>query len=269
MPDLVYKNLFTAGQIFFCLIPHIIQPDVHTHRQQVAGQLADVDDNIAVVEVYVCLAVEAGCRAVYKAVQNIGDAPRFRGGGQDGVQVTQNRHFAVLAGALWVIQTGIVVGDTLIAVGGDNGLIQKLALLVAQIGDQQREEDVQLLDFGGLLRLLRHGTIQQFAAGVVDFANFHDVDTVRAARHDTDNGAVQRLGLTVKLVSFQRGNDVNRCSRQPHTPGDQLHGERLACAGGAENRHVCVFVDTGVEVVEADKRVIVLVHAQQYAVCIA
>ena len=128
---------------------------------------------------------------------------------------------------------------------------------------------MQLLDFGGQFRLLRHRAVQQFAAGVVDFANFHDVDAIRAARHDADDGAVQCLGLTIKLVAFQRCDDVNRSSCQPHTAGDKLHGKCLARAGGAENRHICVFVDAGIKVVEADKGVIVLVHAQQYAVGIA
>lgn len=97
----------------------------------------------------------------------------------------------------------------------------------------------------------------------------YDVDAIRAARHDADDGAVQRLGLPVKLVTLQRCNDVNGCSCQPHTPGDKLHSECFACAGGAENRHIRIFIDAGTEVVQADKGVIVLVHAQQYAVGIA
>ena len=128
---------------------------------------------------------------------------------------------------------------------------------------------MQLLDFGSQFRLLRHRTVQQFAAGVVDFANLHDVDAIRTARHDADDGAVQRLGLPVKLVTLQRSDDVNRCSRQPHTPGDQLHSERLARAGGAEDRHVGIFVDACIEVVKADKGVVVLVYAQQHAVGVA
>ena len=104
---------------------------------------------------------------------------------------------------------------------------------------------------------------------MVDFADLHDVDAVWAARYDADDGAVQCLGLPVKLMSFQRSDNVNGCSRQPHTPGDQLHSERLARAGGAENHHICVFVDMGVEVVEADEGVIVLIHAQQYTVGVA
>ena len=128
---------------------------------------------------------------------------------------------------------------------------------------------MQLLDFGGQFRLLRHGTIQKFAAGVVDFANLHDVYAVRAARHNTDDGSIQCLSLSVKLVTFQRCNDVNRCSCQPHTPGNQLHSECLACTGGAEDCHICVFIDAGIEVVEADEGVIVLIHAQQYTVGVA
>ena len=94
------------------------------HLTLVAGQLADVDDDIAVVEVHVCLAVEAGCRTVYKAVQNIGDTPRFRGSGQNSVQVAQYRHFTVLTGMCRVVQTGIIISDALIAVGCDDGFIQ-------------------------------------------------------------------------------------------------------------------------------------------------
>ncbi len=100
-------------------------------------------------------------------------------------------------------------------------------------------------------------------------ADIHDVDAVWAARYDADDGAVQCLGLPVKLMSFQRSDNVNGCSRQPHTPGDKLHGERLARAGSAEDCHVRVFVDAGIEVVEADKGVVVLVHAQQHTVGIA
>ena len=70
-------------------------------------------------------------------------------------------------------------------------------------------------------------------------------------------------------MPFQRCNDVDRCSGQPHTAGNKLHGERLARAGGAEDRHVGIFVDACIEVVKADKGVVVLVYAQQHAVGVA
>ena len=70
-------------------------------------------------------------------------------------------------------------------------------------------------------------------------------------------------------MPFQWCNDVDRCSGQPHTAGNKLHGERLARAGSAEDCYVRVFVDAGIEVVEADKGVVVLVHAQQHTVGIA
>ena len=61
---------------------------------------------------------------MYKAVQNIGDAPCFRGSRQDRVQIAQYWHFTVLTGARRVVQTGIVVGDAFVAVGRDDGLVQ-------------------------------------------------------------------------------------------------------------------------------------------------
>ena len=147
---------------------------------------------------------------MYKAVQNIGDTPCLRGNRQNRVQIAQYRHFAVPAGMRRVIQTGVVVGDAFITVGCNDSLVQELAFLVAQIGNQQREENVQLLDFGSQFRLLRHRTVQQFAAGVVDFANLHDIDAVRAARHNANNRAIQRFGLPVKFMAFQRCNNVDR-----------------------------------------------------------
>lgn len=53
-------------------------------------------------------------------------------------------------------------------------------------------------------------------------------------------------------MPFQWCNDVDRCSGQPHTAGNKLHGERLACARGTEDRHVGIFVDACIEVVKAD-----------------
>ena len=84
-----------------------------------------------------------------KTVQNVGDAPGLRGSQQDRVQVAQTRHLAVLTGVYRVIQTGIVVGNALVTVRYNDGFVQKLALFVVQIRNQQRKENVQFLDFGG------------------------------------------------------------------------------------------------------------------------
>ena len=70
-------------------------------------------------------------------------------------------------------------------------------------------------------------------------------------------------------MPFQWCNDVDRCSGQPHTAGNKLHGERFARARGTEDRHICVFIDAGVEVIETDERVIIFIHTQQYAVGVA
>lgn len=48
------------------------------------------------------------------------------------MQVTQNRHFAVLAGLRRVIQTGIAVGDALIAVGGNDTLTDAINVFFQQ-----------------------------------------------------------------------------------------------------------------------------------------
>ena len=46
-------------------------------------------------------------------------------------------------------------------IGADDSLIQQLLLLVAHIGDEEAEEDMQLLNFGRQLRAVALGAVQQ------------------------------------------------------------------------------------------------------------
>ena len=47
-----------------------------------------------------------------------------------------------------------------------------------------------------------------------------------------------------------------------------MHGEGLARAGGAEDCHVCVLVDAGIEYIHDNQGVVVLVYPQKDAVVV-
>ena len=73
----------------------------------------------------------------------------------------------------------------------------------------------------------------------------------------------------VELMAFQRSHDEHLDAFAPHTGSHQLHGKTLTRAAGAQNCDIGILVDSGIEDVHDDKRVVVLVHPQQNAVVIA
>ena len=98
---------------------------------------------------------------MYQTVEDICQAFGFGCGNENVIQVAQNRHFSVTVGIIRVCERVIVVGDPLGIVGLDKGLVQKLPFFVGDVGDQQTEKDVQLLNFGGKLRFLDRSAVQQ------------------------------------------------------------------------------------------------------------
>ncbi|KAF5035211.1 hypothetical protein DSECCO2_588030 [anaerobic digester metagenome] len=73
----------------------------------------------------------------------------------------------------------------------------------------------------------------------------------------------------VQFMPFEGCEDKNLNTLAAHPKCHKLQRKSLACAAGSQNRQVGVFVDAAVEDVHDDKRVVVLVDAQQNAVIVA
>ena len=69
-------------------------------------------------------------------------------------------------------------------------------------------------------------------------------------------------------MAFQGSKNEHLGSFPPHSECKQLHRESFSCTRGSNNRHVCVFVDTGIEDIHDYKAVVVLVYTQQYAILV-
>ena len=58
-----------------------------------------------------------------------------------------------------------------------------------------------------------------------------------AADADSENNNLAKAYIepvSYTHLDVYKRQDVDRCSGQPHTAGNKLHGERLACARGTE-----------------------------------
>ena len=94
------------------------------------------------------------------------------------------------------------MGDAFGIVGADQGLIQKLPFLVAHIGNEQAEENVQLLNLSRQFRELDTGAVQHFVDRPIHLADLHNIDAVRAGRGDLDELTAHIGTGPVELVPF-------------------------------------------------------------------
>ena len=94
------------------------------------------------------------------------------------------------------------MGNAFGVVGADQGLIQQLPFLVAHIGNEQAEENVQLLNLRRQFRELDTGAVQHFVDRPIHLADFHDIDAVRAGRGDLDKFSAHIGTGPVELVPF-------------------------------------------------------------------
>ena len=132
----------------------------------------------------------------------MGHSGGFRGGLQNLIQVAQHRHLPVVARIGRVFQRGVVMGNAFGVVGADQGLIQKLPFLVAHIGNEQAEENVQLLDLRRQFRELDTGAVQHFIDRPIHLADLHDIDTMRACWGNLDKFSAHIGTGPVELVPF-------------------------------------------------------------------
>ena len=104
---------------------------------------------------------------------------------------------------------------------------------------------------------------------MIHLPDLHYIDAVGTGRGDLNELTAYIGAGAVELVALQRGDDENRDTFPPHSQRHKLHSEGLACATGAENRHICVLVHRTVKDIHDNQRTVVLVHTQQNAVVIA
>ena len=136
LPALVDENGLFLRPVLLGLVPDEIQRHKHPHRQQVAGQLRDIEDGVFVIQRYIGLLIEGSGGTIDQTVENIGKPLGIRGLLQNLVQIPQHRHRPVLARMVRVIQRAVVMGDPQPCVGADQGVVQKLTLLMVHVGDQ-------------------------------------------------------------------------------------------------------------------------------------
>ena len=160
------------------------------------------------------------------------------------------------------------MGDTQLCVGTDQGIVQKLPLLMIHVGDQQGEEDVKPLNFRSQQGFLHTRSVQHFIHRAVYLPNRHDVDTILGGRGDLDELAADVGAGSVELMALQRRHNKDLDALAPHPGGHELHGKTLARAAGAQNRYVGVLVDPAIKDVHNDEGVVVLVDTQKDAVVI-
>lgn len=72
------------------------------------------------------------------------------------------------------------------------------------IGDQQAEEYVKLLDFGGQFGELDSRPVQKLTDRPIHLADLHHIDAVRAGRGNLDKLPAYIGTGTVEFVPFQR-----------------------------------------------------------------
>lgn len=140
---------------------------------------------------------------------------------------------------------------------------------MVHVGDQQAEKDVQPLDLGSQHGVLHGAAVELFIDRAVCLPDLHDVDAVGGCGRDLDERPADVGAGPMKFVPFERRDDKHLDTLTPHPQRHELHGKGLAAAARAENGDVSVFVDTRIKDVHNDKRIVVLVDAEQNTVVVA
>ena len=78
------------------------------------------------------------------------------------------------------------MGDAQLGIGADQGVVQKLPLLMGHIGDQQGEKDMEPLYLRRQQGLLHARAVQQLVYRLVHLADLHDIDAVFGGGRDLD-----------------------------------------------------------------------------------
>ena len=142
------------------------------------------------------------------------------------MQVTQDGHLLQLGrenGAVGV-QRAVIMGDTELVVGLDEGFIEHLLLLVGHVRDQQGEEDHELLDLPG-----QHGVhvvvvhlIDQLHLRGDGMPDLHHIDAVWRAGCDPDELTADPGAGPLELMALDGSNDIALDTPHTHPQGQKL-----------------------------------------------
>ena len=69
-----YLQIYFGGAVFLCLIPHIVKHRKHTHRQQIARKLGNIEHGVFIIKIHICLLIKCSCAAVHQTVKYMTEA---------------------------------------------------------------------------------------------------------------------------------------------------------------------------------------------------
>ena len=267
LPDLVDHDGLLLGSVGLDVVPDIVQGDHHANRQELALQLRQIQDDILIGQIHIGLPVEALGRAGDEAADDGCHTGRHGVLQQVSVEVTQDGHLLQLRwenGAVGV-QGAVVMGDAELVVGLDEGFIEHLLLLVGHVGDQQGEENHQLLDLPG-----QHGVhvvvihlVDQLHLRADGMPDLHHIDAVWRAGSDPDELSADPRAGSLEFMALDGGDDIALDTPHAHPQGKKLQSEGLARTGGAAHGQIGILVDLRVEQVNDAQGVVVPVHSQK------
>ena len=169
---------------------------------------------------------------------------------------------------VWVDQRLVVVSDSFFCIGSNQSLIQKLTLFMVDIGDQQREEDVQLLDLFCQNGVLIDNAIYQLIGAQVLLTDLTDIDALLGGRAYGDKLTSYIVACAQELMSLQRSDNEYLRAFTPHAQSDQLEREGLTCAACSKKYHIGVFVNPAIEDIHDDQAVVMLINTEQDAILV-
>ena len=169
------------------------------------------------------------------------------------IDILKDWHFFILVWMNWVNEGFVFMRNPFSGIGFNKCLIQKLFLLMIHVRNQEREEDMEPLDFGSQSGSIQCRSIQQFIDRIINFSDFHDVNAILAGRRDLDEFSAHVFTGPVKFMPLQWSNDEDLDSFPTHPKCHGLHGEGLASTGASKDTDVGVFILFGIKNVRYDQ----------------
>ena len=149
-PALIHEDDLLGCTVFAGFIPNVVQRDEDAHWQHFLRQLRNIKHDIFIVEIHVCGLIERSCRTGNIPSKNRAESLRCRARVfQLLMKVSEDGHFSVMTGTFGVRQAVIIRRDIEAFIGPHQCLIEDLTFLIRDVRNEQREERMKVLNFGG------------------------------------------------------------------------------------------------------------------------